>query len=157
MKQKYLILKGDENKELIIKEFAELDKDMLTLICEETYDYEAIESAIAQGKDALVSKLRTINMYPPSLYAGKIAESIMDICGSEDNQSTELFFDDIDFVKKEQVERLSLSDIEEEAVEIDELLEDTIDEDFDENKELNKINSSIKIADDEVLDIEEES
>ncbi len=157
MKQKYLILKGDENKELIIKEFAELDKDMLTLICEETYDYEAIESAIAQGKDALVSKLRTINMYPPSFYADKIAESIMDIWGSEDNQSMELFFDDIDFVKKEQVERLSLSDIEEEAVEIDELLEDTIDEDFDENKALNKINSSIKIADDEVLDIEEES
>ena len=54
MKQKYLILKGEDRKSIIIKEFAELDKDMLSLLCEETYDIKGIEEAVSGGKDAVV-------------------------------------------------------------------------------------------------------
>jgi hypothetical protein len=60
MKQKYLILKNDEKTKLIIREFAELDKEIFTFLCEETFDDESVTSAIAIGKDALIATLRTI-------------------------------------------------------------------------------------------------
>ncbi len=59
MKQKYLILKNDEKNELIIKEFLEINKEMFSLVCEETYDNNDIELAIAKDKKHLVSALRT--------------------------------------------------------------------------------------------------
>jgi hypothetical protein len=55
MKQKYLLLKNDEKKELLIKEFAESDKESFSLLCEESYDSKEIESAIAKDKKALLS------------------------------------------------------------------------------------------------------
>ena len=92
MKQKYLIVKDDEKKQLIIREFAELDKDSFSPLCEETYDAAIIESSIKNGKEVLVSVLRTKNMYPPGFFAGKIADAIMEIFDSEEKQSMELFF-----------------------------------------------------------------
>ncbi len=93
MKQKYLISRNDEKNKLTIKEFAELEKqDEYTLLCEETYSCEAVESAISKGKQALISTLRTTNLYPPALYAEKIAEVIMSLFSSESDQSVELFF-----------------------------------------------------------------
>ena len=69
MKQKYLILNDKENKQIKIQEFAELNKEALSLLCEETYDYQTIKSAISAGKDTLIAALRTNNMYPPGIYA----------------------------------------------------------------------------------------
>jgi len=47
MKQKYLILNNDDQKELIIREFAELDdKEALLLLGEQKYDVKDIKSAI---------------------------------------------------------------------------------------------------------------
>lgn len=47
MEQKYLILNNDDQKELIIREFADLeDKEVLLLLGEEKYDVKAIKSAI---------------------------------------------------------------------------------------------------------------
>ena len=40
MKQKYLILNDKKNKQIKIQEFAELNKQMLSLLCEETYDHK---------------------------------------------------------------------------------------------------------------------
>ena len=71
MKQKYVILKNDEKNELIIQEYAELDKEMLSLLCEESYNGPFIESAISAGKDALIVALRTQNLYPPGLFAAR--------------------------------------------------------------------------------------
>ena len=51
MKHKYLIEKNEEKNELIIKEFAELDKEILSYLCQETYAQEKIRSAIAKGKE----------------------------------------------------------------------------------------------------------
>jgi hypothetical protein len=34
MKQKYAIVRDDKNKQLIVREFAELDKEILSLLCE---------------------------------------------------------------------------------------------------------------------------
>ena len=159
MKQKFLILKDEDKNELIIREFAELDKENFSLLCEETYDNKTIESAIEKGKRLLISTLSTKNMYPPGLYADKIAESVMAIYSSESDQSVELFFDDIDLVREVKEEPEIKNIVGEEPEEIYELIEeeDSIDEDLVEKKTMGKINSSIKIADDESFDGAEDS
>ena len=55
MRQKYEIVRDDDNKRLIIREFAELDKDVMSPLCEETYDRKSIKSAITLGRDALIA------------------------------------------------------------------------------------------------------
>jgi hypothetical protein len=65
MKQKYTIIKDSKNKQLIVREFAELDKEILSLLCEETYEQKVILAAIKKGKEDLISALRTNNLYPP--------------------------------------------------------------------------------------------
>ena len=158
MKQKFLILKDEDKNELIIREFAELDKENFSLLCEETYDNKTIKSAIKKGKRLLISTLGTKNMYPPGLYADKIAESVMAIYSSESDQPMELFFDDIDLIKEVKEEPEILDIIEEESEEIFELLEeDSTGEDIVEKKTMGKIKSSIKVADDESLDDAEDS
>ncbi len=159
MKQKFLILKDEDKNELIIREFAELDKENFSLLCEETYDNKTIKSAIEKGKRLLISTLSTKNMYPPGLFADKIAESVMAIYSSESDKSVELFFDDIDLVREVKEEPKILDITEEEPEEGYELQEgeDSVDEDLVEKKKMGKINSSIKIADDESLEGAEDS
>ncbi|MBU4258531.1 MAG: hypothetical protein KJ976_02945 [Proteobacteria bacterium] len=152
MKQKYLILKNDDQKEFIIKEFAELDdKEELLLLAEEKYDVKAVESAIKKGKKALISVLRTEKLYPPSLYANKIAKSVISM-SIEKKQSIELLFDDIDLLTKKKKEPESSKDIEKEANEIDELLEDDFKEELDDNL-IRK--DSLIVEDDKSFDIDE--
>ncbi|MCP4371548.1 MAG: hypothetical protein GY797_26020 [Deltaproteobacteria bacterium] len=124
MKQKYLISKESDQKKLIIKEFAELDKEMLSLLCQEEYDYKMIKSAISKGKEALISELRTNNMYPPSVYAEKIAQAVIDIFGSKGSQSIEIAFNDVDLLIQEQALSQDLKETENIADDLDELIGD---------------------------------
>ncbi|MBW2567945.1 MAG: hypothetical protein JRD93_00050 [Deltaproteobacteria bacterium] len=153
MKQKYLILRNDENNELIIKEFVEQSKEMFLLIRDETYDSKIIESAMAIDKQHLIAALRNRDFYPPEIYADKIAESVMFVYGAEDNQPVELLIDDADLLAKSLEALKAAADIKKEVVEldVDELLEDEFDEDFD-GTNIVKKNCSIKIADDEPND-----
>jgi hypothetical protein len=153
MKQKYLILKNDEKTKLIIREFAELDKEMFTFLCEETFDDESVRSAIAIGEDALIAKLRTKNLFPIGIYAKELASAVTKMYESGNDQSVELIFDDHDLMKKEQREPLVDDDIEDEAVEIDELLdEDPPLSDYDDKDEIENISYSLKIDDDSTND-----
>jgi len=146
MKQKYSILNDDTKKELIIREYAELDKEMLSLLCEETYDAQKIKADMAQGKEVLIGKLRTRNMYPPHNFAGRIAEAVISLFSPDGPSSAELFFDDNEVFIKLPTKELLIEedDIEEEAENIDDLLEDEIDT-FSDKK-------GIKIAEDESVD-----
>ena len=149
MKQKYLIFKNDEKNELIIKEFLEINKEMFSLACEETYDNNDIESAIVKGRKHMVSVLRTNNMYPVGLYADKLAESIITMYGTEHKEPIKLLFDDAKSFSKTQEEVVAIEVVEDKVPENDELLED----DFYDQKIL-KNNCSIKVADDEPDDDE---
>jgi len=149
MKQKYLISKENDQKKLIIKEFAELDKERLSLLCEEEYDNKIIKSAISKGKEALISELRTNNMYPPGVYAEKIAQAVIDIFASKESQSIELSFNDIDLLIKEQAPSEDIDEIESSADDIDELIGDDLKEKLGDNNAVEKIKSSVKIAGDE--------
>lgn len=149
MKQKYLILKNDEKTKLIIREFAELDKEMFTFLCEETFDDASVRSAIAIGEDALIAKLRTKNLFPIGIYAKELAAAVIKMYESGDDQSVELLFDDHDLMKKEPEEPLVDADVEDEVVEIDELLdEDPPLSDYDDKKEIENITYSLKIDND---------
>jgi hypothetical protein len=153
MKQKYLILKNDENPRLIIREFAELDKEMFTFLCEETFNDESVTSAISMGQDALIAMLRTKNLFPIGIYAKEIAVAVTKMYTSGNDQSVELIFDDHDLMKKEQQEPLVDDNLEDEAVEIDDLLdEDPSLSDYDDKNEIENITYSLKIDNDSAND-----
>ena len=150
MKQKYLILNNDDQKELIIREFTELDdKGVLLLLGEQKYDVKAIKSAIKKGKKALISVLKTEKLYPPSLYADKIAESVI-LVFKEKKQSIELLFDDVDLLTKKKKESETFKDVGKEVNEIDELPGDDFKEKFDDDNLIEK--DSLIADDDESLD-----
>ena len=157
MKQKYLILNDKENKQIKIQEFAELNKEELSLLCQEAYDYETIESAISNGKDALVTALRTNNMYPPGIYAEQIAEAVMDLNSSAERESIELFFDDINLLTRSR-EGVKVSEHVEEETEdsdLDEMLGEDFDDGYPEKEELEQNDSPLQIEDDDYIDSDE--
>ena len=105
MRQKFINENNGTECELNIKEYAILDREsrinlnkmgpeFFSLLCEETYDNELITSAIKKGKKSLISVIRTRNMYPILINAEKIADSVIELYGSGNNQPFELLVDD---------------------------------------------------------------
>ena len=156
MKQKFYIQKNDTEQQLIIRESAELDKDVMSLLCEVTFQADAIKSAMATGREALIAALRTRNMYPPRTYAEMIADAVQNLYQSQDNDTAELVFNDLDLLSHERVSTTVLDDIGDDADEIDELLDDDFEDDFEETAEITKINAPIKIEEDAATDPDEE-
>jgi len=160
MKQKYEIIKDNEKNTLILREYAELDKDTLSPLCEESYDITAIAAAVSGGKSALIAALRTKNMYPPGLYAEKIAATVTELLGDGEKQAAELLFDDIELLNREREREIREAEIKDEVEveEIDELLTDDFEDDeddFEGGGEIKDINS-LKVADDEYGDGDED-
>ena len=151
MKQKYLIINDKKNKQFKIQEFAELNKEMLSLLCEEAYDYATIKSAVAEGKEALISTLRTNNFYPPGIYAEKIAAALYQLHKSKAEEPVELFFDDVNLlIKKRKSTETSVSgQPEDDSADLDDMLEDDYDDDYPEKGRVKKIDTSLKIEDDD--------
>ena len=155
MKQKYRITRDEEKRVLTIREYAELDKDILSPLCEENYPMEVIVKAMQEKKEVLIGALRTKNMYPPGVYAERIAAGVASLLKSQD-QSVELFFDDIELLAAGVEEAEDLQE-EESEKDLDELLEDDFEgDDLEDEEGLKKLNSSLKIADDEYGDAEGE-
>jgi hypothetical protein len=110
MRQKYVISRNGDKKKLKIREYAVIDKNLkkvassmlqkgsFSFLCEETYESEIIVSSISKGMNTLVGILRTHNIFPIEPYATKIAESVMALYNSSEDNSVELFFDDADLV-----------------------------------------------------------
>ena len=155
MKQKYEILKNDDNTRLIIREYGELDKDSLSLLCEETYDDEAVSSAVAAGREKVILVLRTKNMYPPRGYAEKIADTVIDFFTTKKSEPVEVFIDEPAASSKEILTEAFMGIEEDDSEIIDDLLEEDFEADSDDSDEI-KLDSSIKIADDDAADVEDE-
>ncbi len=157
MKQKYSILKDDKKNKLIIREYAELDKEIFSLLCEEMYDNESIKSAIAKGKETLISTLRTKALFPINIYADKIAEAVINMYELDNDQSVELFFNDLDILAKDRRAPVVEVEVESDPAEIDELLEgDISDSDLDDDSEIKNITRPIKVIDEDQNNIEDE-
>ncbi len=165
MKQKYLISKSDDNKDLIIKELAELDRGVFSVIYEETYDAEAISSAIEKGTEALVSALRNHALYPVRFAMKKIAEAVADLYASGTQESIEILLDDMDLLGQEEIDEEeeipeSIGEVESKSVKIDELLDDNLeDENYVDDDELKTIAASpapsFKATSDDSPDVED--
>jgi hypothetical protein len=149
MKQKYLIINDKANKQIKIQEYAELNKEMLSLLCEESYAYQTIKTAITAGPDTLISALRTNNLYPPGIYAEKIASAVTDLYKLKVQDSRELFFDDINLLAKNRKAAEIIDYTEEDPADLDEMLEDGYEDTFEDKTDLEKIDSPIKVAGDD--------
>ncbi len=160
MKQKYTIVRDDKNKQLIIREFAELDKEMLSLLCEETYESKVIRAAIKSGKQRLISVLRTNNLYPPGIYADKIAIAVKELYATKGKESEDLFFNDLELLAIEpgpKPENNQEESVDEQGEEMDDLLEDDFESDYDDKDQIKKLDSSLKIVDDDYSDGNDDS
>ncbi|MDL2268926.1 hypothetical protein LJC71_03725 [Desulfosarcina sp. OttesenSCG-928-A07] len=138
MKQKYVVLLDDASNQLRIQEYAELDKEMLSLLCEETYDADALRKVMEKDRSALTQALRTNNMYPPGIYIERIADAVMDMFQPGANPSAELFFEEREMFERLDEDLLVDADPdtdEDEAMDVDDLLESDMGDDF-EDKEL---------------------
>jgi hypothetical protein len=115
MRQKFQIYLDGARTHLNIREFAVIDKHLniiqssmledksFCLLCEETYDNVTIANSISVGIGDLVTTLRTVNFFPNHQYAAKIAEAVVKLYASPNDDKIELFFDDKDMMKKDFV------------------------------------------------------
>jgi len=111
MIQKFTIFRDDENNILVIEEFAILDRVLknidyqnlnaedFSLVCKEKYDSNKLETALSKDKHAIISSIRTNNMYPIGNYAEAIADSITNLYKSDGSQTVELIFDDQELLR----------------------------------------------------------
>jgi len=152
MKQKYVVLLDNEKGKLAIQEYAELDKEMLSLLCEETYDALSIKAAMEKDRNTLIQALRTHNMYPPGAYTERIADAIIEMFQPGANSSAELFFEERDLfdpMVEAVVNEPDDDEDEDTGIEVDDLLEDDIDDDFEEKGIIKDLKKSIKISDED--------
>ncbi|MBI9084623.1 MAG: hypothetical protein JEZ11_13575 [Desulfobacterales bacterium] len=157
MKQKFSILKGETVNQMMIQEYAELDKEILSLLCKETYEEETVQAALAQNDDALIAVLRTRNLYPTRFAVEKISEGVARYFKS--GGPVDVHIDDSECLsKKEKACVAVIEDMGEGSTEIDDLLtdDDAIEETYGEEIDIDKINTSIKIADDDAVDIDDD-
>lgn len=157
MKQKYTIVRDDKNKQLIIREFAELDKEILSLLCEEMYAEKQIRAAIRKGKETLIAALRTNNLYPPGIYADKIADAVKNLYTAKAKASEDLFFDDRELLAKELKAEAEDEQVDKDSEDLEEVPEEDFDSEFEDKEEIKKMGSSLKISDDEYGDSNGES
>ncbi len=157
MRQKFIVRKNGDGQMLIVQEYAELDKDILSFICEERYPLGQIEQAVQGGREALIARLRTDNMYPPILYAQAIADLVMAQIREGEDDRQELVFDDNNYIAKDLQPPLEESELKDEESDIDELLDEDLEDEYDDKKIMKDFKSSIQIADDDSLDVDEET
>ena len=111
MIQKFTLIRDDANDTLTIEEFAVLDRvfknsstynldvENFSSICRVEYDREKIEVALLKNKQAVISVIRTRNMYPIGIYATAIADSIIALYESTSGKTIELIFDDQELLR----------------------------------------------------------
>ena len=157
MKQKFVISRDSDKKELIIKEYAEIEKDRLSLVCEETYDDKVIKTAMEKSKEALYSALRTDKLYPPISVTMNIGEAVIEIYGSKNKPSAEFVFNNLDFITKDGEKPEIEDDIEDKEDDLDELLEDNLDLKHIGKDETDPVDSLLKVADDDIPDVEDKT
>jgi hypothetical protein len=152
MKQKYVIERSDSGDDIVVKEYAELDKETLSLLCQESYSAADLTVAQQRGKTALIEAIRTNNMYPPGFYADQIADAIVGLMSSDASPSTELFFDDKALFVQEggagAVDMADDTDADDDDVVVDDLLDEEVGGGDEENEEIfTKLKSSFKVSD----------
>lgn len=127
MQHKYIISKSDNKQKLVIKEFAELEKNIFTLVYESFYDADAVQSALATDNQAVISTLRTDHMFPTTRQMSSILNAVTTMYTGDGQDSMELLFDDIDSFLEEQAALESEEKVVAEQSEIETLISEPAD------------------------------
>jgi len=123
MQQKYLVFIDKDKKHLLIQEFATIDKDVMAFLNEESYDLATVKKAAKNDIKHFMGWLRTENFFPPDFFMSEIAAKVLQVIKS--GKEEELYFNDTDFISVQSIIK------EEEVDELDEILEEEIEEDFE--------------------------
>ena len=135
MEQKYVVELDKSRNLLTIREYAALEKEIFSLLYEETYDISVIEAAIEDGENAVMDALRTPTLYPVRSNAQQLARCVVDLFQYDDPQPAEILVDEKDLLRQQEEE--IDENLEELAEEKTEELEDVVD-DEDEKKKAKK-------------------
>jgi hypothetical protein len=125
MKQKYAISKSDDNSSISITEYSEVDKDIYAQLCQETLLVADLPDSFPENPESVIQTFRTRNMFPPSDYAVRIADSLAQLLGDDTQRIIEVKIDDKAEITERRIAAEKLAEEEmEEVLEEDEL--DTI-------------------------------
>jgi len=121
MKQKFTICRNDDNTSVSITEYSEVDKDIYAQLCAETFIIADLPEPLQDNPEGVIQALRTRNMFPPSDYAVRIADSLAHLLADDTQRIVEVKIDD----KAEITERrMAIESLAKEGLEKNEL--DTI-------------------------------
>jgi len=126
MEQKYVVELDKEKNRLTIREYAALEKEIFSLLYEETYDTAEIESTIEDGENAVLDALRTPTLYPVRPNAQQLVKCVLNLFQADDPQATEIFIDEKDLLgqQEEEMEDDSEDPVEDKEEELDEVIGD---------------------------------
>lgn len=112
MKQKYAISQNDDNASVTITEYSEVDKDIYAQLCTETFQIADLME-FQDNPEGVIQALRTRNMFPPSDYAVRIAESLARLLADDDQRIIEVKIDDKAEItqRREAAEKLAETDM----------------------------------------------
>lgn len=163
MKQKYEIVINQNENKVVIREFAQLDKEIMSLLCQESFDGASIQAAVERGDtELLYAALRSNNMYPPAIYMEGIAQKVTAMLNEKASGPEEVVFDDLEFLSSYVSVDLDkdIVGLDKDDDSLDTLLEpvgfedvDDVD-DFDDKDGLDKIGDTLKVDDTEFSDID---
>jgi hypothetical protein len=151
MRQRYTVLKAQEEDRILIREEGELDKDLFKTQCTVSFAQDTIRQALDRGVFPAIQLIRSKDLYPSLPVAEKLVEAIRHFL-DDGTQPVEVDINDTDFItKRAKPVAAEVEDADEDAGGIEDLLEDDSD-DFDEEFALDDINPSVKIADEDGVD-----
>jgi hypothetical protein len=93
MKQKYALSRNDDNTSVSITEYSEVDKDIYAQLCTETFLIADLPEP-RDNPEGVIQAFRTRNMFPPSDYAVRIADSLAQLLADDAPRIIEVKIDD---------------------------------------------------------------
>ncbi len=148
MKQRFSISRNNGGDEIVIKEYAELDKGVYSLLCEESYAEKSVSAALAKGPEHVITLLRTESFFPASFFTEKLIAALDDYLQRGSSETVKIDADDTECINS-----ISRQVAEEETGGIDDLLDVDTEEIVADNAPVEKLDAPIKIAEDETAEI----
>ena len=126
MEQKYVVELDKAQNRLTIREYAALEKEIFSLLYEETYIIAEIEAAIEDGENAVMAALRTPTLYPVRSNARQLARCVLDLFQADDPQPMELFVNEKDLLGQQEEDMNDRPDelVENNAEDLDKIIGD---------------------------------
>lgn len=122
MKQQFLVVRGEAKTDLLIREFAELEKNETSLVGEHVFKETDLKKAAQTGLGELIGQLRTTDFFPPAFLAEKLAQAVIEMLKDAGKESVEVMMDDMAIMKDQESDFVD-DDLDDDE-DIDELLED---------------------------------